>query len=190
MFSLRPGDRLSLYARKGDMEGGKRALPPWPREARSPGWGGRKSHAPCDTRSAAESRATLKRISLVPQTASGLGARQGPQCASLPCCRDGRHGRPVDRGGEAEGRWRVRLTSAPERMGKNEFARISHLTDGVEESAKQMNARSTQGSIEEGLYADLVVIDRNPFRIPVTDIHDTKVRMTLVNGEIVYQAKP
>jgi predicted amidohydrolase YtcJ len=54
------------------------------------------------------------------------------------------------------------------------------------ESAKQMNARGTQGSIEEGLYADLVVIDRNPFQIPVTQIHDTKVKMTIINGAVVY----
>jgi predicted amidohydrolase YtcJ len=58
------------------------------------------------------------------------------------------------------------------------------------ESAKQMNARRKWGSIEAGLYADLVVIDRNPFQIPVTQIHDTKVRMTLVNGEVVYRDKP
>jgi predicted amidohydrolase YtcJ len=57
------------------------------------------------------------------------------------------------------------------------------------ESAKQMNARHLRGSIEEGLQADLVVVDRNPFQIPVTEIHDTKVKMTLVDGEIVYQAK-
>jgi predicted amidohydrolase YtcJ len=54
------------------------------------------------------------------------------------------------------------------------------------ESAKQMNARGTQGSIEEGLYADLVVIDRNPFQVPVTQIHDTKVKMTIINGAVVY----
>jgi predicted amidohydrolase YtcJ len=32
------------------------------------------------------------------------------------------------------------------------------------------------------------VLDRNPFKIPVTQIHDTKVKMTLINGEVVYRA--
>jgi predicted amidohydrolase YtcJ len=44
------------------------------------------------------------------------------------------------------------------------------------------------GSLERGLLADLIVLDRNPFRIPVTEIHETRVRMTLINGEIVYLA--
>jgi hypothetical protein len=55
-------------------------------------------------------------------------------------------------------------------------------------SAKQMGARSRRGAIEEGLLADFVVIDRNPFQIPITQVHDTKVKMTVINGEVVYQA--
>jgi predicted amidohydrolase YtcJ len=55
-------------------------------------------------------------------------------------------------------------------------------------SATQMGARNKSGTIEEGLFADLVVVDRNPFKIPVTQIHDTKVKMTVINGEVVYQA--
>jgi predicted amidohydrolase YtcJ len=58
------------------------------------------------------------------------------------------------------------------------------------QSARQMGARSRRGAIEEGSLADLVVIDRNPFQIPITQVHDTKVKMTLVGGEVVYQAKP
>jgi predicted amidohydrolase YtcJ len=55
-------------------------------------------------------------------------------------------------------------------------------------SAMQMGARNERGSIEEGLLADLVVIDRNPFQIPITQVHDTKVKMTIIDGEVVYQA--
>jgi predicted amidohydrolase YtcJ len=58
------------------------------------------------------------------------------------------------------------------------------------QSARQMGARSRRGAIEEGSMADLVVIDRNPFQIPITQVHDTKVKMTLIGGEVVYQAKP
>jgi predicted amidohydrolase YtcJ len=55
-------------------------------------------------------------------------------------------------------------------------------------SAEQMGDRNRTGSIEKGLLADVVVLDRNPFKIPVTQIHDTKVKMTLINGEVVYRA--
>lgn len=55
-------------------------------------------------------------------------------------------------------------------------------------SARQMGNRHRTGSIEKGLLADVLVLDRNPYKIPVTDIHDTKVEMTLINGEVVYRA--
>jgi predicted amidohydrolase YtcJ len=32
------------------------------------------------------------------------------------------------------------------------------------------------------------VVDRNPFAVPVTDIHATKVEMTFIGGEKVYDA--
>lgn len=55
-------------------------------------------------------------------------------------------------------------------------------------AARQLGRRHQLGSIEPGLLADLVVIDRNPFTIPVTDIHATQVRMTIIEGEVVYEA--
>ena len=53
-------------------------------------------------------------------------------------------------------------------------------------SARQMGNRTRTGTIEPGMLADLVVLDRNPFEIPITDVHDTKVKMTLIEGEVVY----
>jgi hypothetical protein len=55
-------------------------------------------------------------------------------------------------------------------------------------AARHMGNRSRTGSIEKGMLADLLVLDRNPFKIPVTQIHETKVKMTFINGEAVYQA--
>jgi hypothetical protein len=55
-------------------------------------------------------------------------------------------------------------------------------------SATQMRTRDRTGAIEKGLYADLIVLDRNPFEIPIAQVHDTKVKLTLINGEVVYQA--
>jgi hypothetical protein len=54
-------------------------------------------------------------------------------------------------------------------------------------AAVQAGKRASLGTIERGMVADLVVVDRNPFQIPITEVHDTKVLMTLVAGEIVYQ---
>jgi len=55
-------------------------------------------------------------------------------------------------------------------------------------SARQMGQSNQLGAIEPGMLADVLVIDRNPFKIPVTDIHNTKVLMTIINGEIVYRS--
>jgi predicted amidohydrolase YtcJ len=55
-------------------------------------------------------------------------------------------------------------------------------------AARQMGNAMRTGRIERGLLADLVVVDRNPFKIPVTQIHQTRVLKTLINGEVVYEA--
>jgi predicted amidohydrolase YtcJ len=55
-------------------------------------------------------------------------------------------------------------------------------------SAREMGDRTRVGTLERGMLADLIVLDRNPYRIPVTQVHDTKVKMTMINGEIVYGA--
>lgn len=43
------------------------------------------------------------------------------------------------------------------------------------------------GSIEVGKKADLIVLDRNLFEVPVHQINEAKVLMTLFNGAVVYQ---
>jgi predicted amidohydrolase YtcJ len=55
-------------------------------------------------------------------------------------------------------------------------------------SAREMGDRTKVGTLERGMLADLIVLDRNPFRIPITQVHDTKVKMTMINGETVYVA--
>jgi predicted amidohydrolase YtcJ len=55
-------------------------------------------------------------------------------------------------------------------------------------SAQQLGNAGKTGAIAVGMLADVVVLDRNPFKIPVTQIHQTKVTTTLVNGEVVYRA--
>lgn len=43
------------------------------------------------------------------------------------------------------------------------------------------------GSIEPGKFADLIILDRNPFNIASIDIHKIKVLTTIVGGKIVYK---
>lgn len=56
-------------------------------------------------------------------------------------------------------------------------------------SAIMTGARDGRGALARGMQADMIVVDQNPFKIAVTDIHKTKVLMTIINGEIVYEAK-
>ena len=55
-------------------------------------------------------------------------------------------------------------------------------------SAYLMNQEGSVGSIEEGKRADMVVIDKNLFDIPATDISSSKVQLTIFDGEVVYDA--
>ena len=45
------------------------------------------------------------------------------------------------------------------------------------------------GSIEAGKFADFIVLDRNLFEIPMTDISETRVLTTVFEGKVVYDAK-
>lgn len=44
------------------------------------------------------------------------------------------------------------------------------------------------GSIEPGKYATFIVLDRNLFKIPVDEISETSVEMTVFEGRVVYRA--
>ena len=56
-------------------------------------------------------------------------------------------------------------------------------------SARQKGKSAELGTIERGMTADLIVIDQNPFEVPVTDLHKTRVLVTMIEGEIVYSAE-
>ena len=53
-------------------------------------------------------------------------------------------------------------------------------------SAKQMGNADKTGRIEPGMLADLIVVDRNPYEIPITEVHNINVEKTIINGEVVY----
>lgn len=54
-------------------------------------------------------------------------------------------------------------------------------------AATQMQDRDRTGSITPGLMADLIVVDRNPFKVPIREVGRTQVKLTLINGEVVYR---
>ena len=47
---------------------------------------------------------------------------------------------------------------------------------------------SNKGSLTAGKLADLVMIDRDLFKIPHAQIKDAKVLLTMVGGRVVYSA--
>lgn len=54
-------------------------------------------------------------------------------------------------------------------------------------SARHEGVEDRLGRIEPGMLADLIVVDQDPFEVPVTRLHDTRVLKTIVNGAVVYE---
>ena len=55
--------------------------------------------------------------------------------------------------------------------------------------ARQMRMADRIGSIEVGKLADLIVVEKNLFEIPPSEISTTKVNLTMMNGKITYVAQ-
>jgi len=56
------------------------------------------------------------------------------------------------------------------------------------DAAYQLHMEDEIGTLEVGKKADLVILDRNLFDTGVYDIHTTRVMMTVMDGDIVYEA--
>lgn len=54
-------------------------------------------------------------------------------------------------------------------------------------NAYQMGMEDKIGSIEAGKYADLVILEKNLFDVPVSEIHKVKVCETIMDGKTVYK---
>ena len=48
---------------------------------------------------------------------------------------------------------------------------------------------TARGAIEPGMAADFTIVDTNPYELELSQLDEVKVRMTVVGGEIVYEAK-
>jgi len=58
------------------------------------------------------------------------------------------------------------------------------------EAAWQLRMEDKIGSLEVGKYADLVVLDKNPFEVDTMKISDIDVLFTMMDGRFTYQADP
>ncbi len=75
-------------------------------------------------------------------------------------------------------------------FGKDQAISLSQAIDMFTvNSAKHMGTSDKVGRIEIGMMADIIVVDKNPFKIPVTELHKTKVKMTFIQGEKLYEEK-
>lgn len=54
-------------------------------------------------------------------------------------------------------------------------------------AAYQLNLERELGSIEVGKRADIIVLTQNLFELDTYDIHNARVDITMLNGEVVYQ---
>ncbi|MBB6342601.1 putative amidohydrolase YtcJ [Pseudomonas fluvialis] len=57
------------------------------------------------------------------------------------------------------------------------------------DAAYTLRQEQDTGSLEPGKQADLVVLDRDIFKLPVNQIGKTKVLWTLLGGEEVYRSE-
>lgn len=54
--------------------------------------------------------------------------------------------------------------------------------------AKASGRADAPGILATGRKADMIVLDRNPLKIPITEVHATAPTMVIVGGEVVYDA--
>ena len=66
---------------------------------------------------------------------------------------------------------------------------VAQAIDGYTLGAAFAGRREkTEGSLEKGKLADLIIVSQNVFEIDPHKISETKVRTTIVGGQVVYQS--
>ena len=79
---------------------------------------------------------------------------------------------------------------SPNRFGPAEAITLPEAIDLFTVNAARQERRADRvGRLEPGFLADFIVVDQNPYEMPITQVHRTKVRMTFIGGEKVYDAK-
>jgi predicted amidohydrolase YtcJ len=78
---------------------------------------------------------------------------------------------------------------APVQPRESERLEVESLVRGFTiDAAYQMHMEDEIGSIEVGKKADLIVLDQDIFEVDAYDIHKTLVLLTMLDGEIVFEA--
>lgn len=68
---------------------------------------------------------------------------------------------------------------------------VAQAIDGYTTGAAYAGHREkTEGSLEPGKLADLVIVSQNPFEVDPHELGKTEVVLTMVGGRVVYQSKP
>jgi predicted amidohydrolase YtcJ len=84
---------------------------------------------------------------------------------------------------------RERPGGSADSYGKQEAITLPEAIDlFTVNAARQRGIADRVGRIEPGMLADVIVVDRNPYETPARQLHETRVRMTFVGGELVYDA--
>ena len=83
---------------------------------------------------------------------------------------------------DAPAEFRGRLGEDPG-LSRDEVLRAATIN-----AAYELHEDEATGSLEVGKFADLIVLDRDPLKIPAEDIAKTQVLETVVGGQVVYKA--
>lgn len=77
---------------------------------------------------------------------------------------------------------------APRLDNDRDMTVIEVLRSATIDSAYAQHREDVVGSLEVGKFADMIVLDRNVFKIPADDIENVKVLRTIVGGKTVHIA--
>tara|TARA_B100000446_G_scaffold61867_1_gene58313 strand:- start:4909 stop:6543 length:1635 start_codon:yes stop_codon:yes gene_type:complete len=73
-------------------------------------------------------------------------------------------------------------------VGENEAVPVWEALKAVTiNAAWQLHMDENIGSIEEGKYADLVILDKNPLKVAPNELRDIEIVKTYVHGNLLYQ---
>ena len=72
-------------------------------------------------------------------------------------------------------------------MPEEAINRVSALRLYTTRASEWLFAENVTGSLEVGYYADFVVLDKDYFSVPVDQIEDNRILMTIVGDKIIYK---
>ncbi len=82
-----------------------------------------------------------------------------------------------------------RITLNGVTIGENEKISVLDAIKAVTiNAAKQYFEDDKKGSLEKGKFADMIIIDKNPFEINPLDLYKIKILETIKSGEVLYKA--